>query len=196
VAFNLTQLADIALDQGDRERARRLAEESAAIRRQRLDSLHLGRALSSLARISVAEADYGRARELFEEAIDCWIAEAPESSSLISCYEELGEVLRLQGHNQDAFEAFATSLRLCQRRGELPPPDVFEGIAALWVTLGQRERAARIAGAADHVREQLGGGLRLHPNRPLPERLEPAWSEGRAMSPEDAADYALNEVGP
>lgn len=93
-------------------------------------------------------------------------------------------------------EAFATSLRNCRRRGE-PPPEVFEGIAALWVTLGQRERAAHIAGAAEHVREQLGGGLRLHPYRPLPERLEPAWSEGRALSPEEAADYALNEpVGP
>lgn len=194
VAVNLTQLADIALLQGDRESARRLAEESAAIRRERLGSLHLGRALSSLAEISVAEADYDRARELLEEAIDCWSAEAPESNHQMACHEALGEVLRLQGDYPGAVEAFATSIRIGQRRGEPPSPEVLDGIAALWATLGQDERAVRMAGAAERVREQLGGVMRLHPNRPLPERVEPAWSEGRAMSPEEAAEYALNEL--
>ncbi len=194
VAVNLAQLADIALLQGDREAARNLAEESAAIRRQRLGSLHLGRALSSLAEVSVAEADYDRARELLEEAIDCWSAEAPESNHQRACYEALGEVLRLQGDSTGAVEAFATSIRIGQRRGEPPSPEVLDGIAALWAMLGQDERAARMAGAAERVREQLGGVMRLHPNRPLPERVEPAWSEGRAMSQEEAAEYALNEL--
>ena len=70
---------------------------------------------------------------------------------------------------------------------------MLDGIAALWATLGQDERAVRMAGAAERVREMLGG-VRLHPNRPLPERVEPAWSEGRAMSPEEAAEYALTEL--
>jgi hypothetical protein len=112
----------------------------------------------------------------------------------MACHEALGEVLRQQGHYPDAVEAFATSIRIGQRRGELPSPEVLDGVAALWATLGQDERAARMAGAAERVREQLGGLMRLHPNRPLPERIEPAWSEGRAMSPEEAAEYALNEL--
>jgi predicted ATPase/class 3 adenylate cyclase len=194
VAVNLTQLADIALLQGDRESARRLAEESAAIRRERLGSLHLGRALSSLAEISVAETNYDRARELLEEAIDCWNAEAPESNHQMACHEALGEVLRLQGDYPGAVEAFATSIRIGQRRGEPPSPEVLDGIAALWATLGQDERAARMAGAAERVRERLGGVMRVHPNRPLPDRVEPAWSEGLAMSLEEAAEYALSEL--
>jgi predicted ATPase len=194
VAFNLTQLADMALLAGDLDAARRFAEESAAIRRQRLGSLHLGRALASLARIAVAEGDYDSARRLYDETIESWRAEAPESSSLIDSYEELGEVLRLQGLYPEALEAFATSLRLCQRRGEPPPADVFEGIAALWAALGRRESAARMAGAGEHVREQMGAGFRWHPDRPLPERVEPAWSEGRAMTVDEAAEYALQEL--
>lgn len=193
VAVNLTQLADIALEQGERERARLLAEESAAIRRQRLGSLHLGRALASLAEISVAEADYDRARELLEEAIEYWGAEAPESNHHMVCHEALGEVLRLQGDYSGAVEAFAKSIRIGQQRGE-QSPDVFEGVAALWATLGQDESAARLAGAAERLRDQLGGPVRIRPDRPLPEAREPAWSEGRAMSAEAAAEYALKEL--
>jgi len=194
VAVNLTQLASIALFQGDRVAARRLAEESAAIRIQQLESRHLGRALSVLAEVSVAEGDYDQARELLEEAIDCWRAEAPESTHRIGCHEMLGEVMRLQGNYPGAVEAFATSLDLCRQSGEPPPPEVFEGIAALWVELGQHEKAARLAGAAEHAREQMSIRVRWHPDRPLPERLEPAWTQGLAMSPEEAADYALTEL--
>jgi predicted ATPase/class 3 adenylate cyclase len=194
VAVNLTQQADLALLQGDRDAARRLAEESATIRRERLGSFHLGRALRSLADISVAEADYDRARELLEEAIDYWNVEAPESNHQMDCHGALGEVLRLQGNYPGSVAAFATSIRIGRSRGEPPSPEALEGIAALWATLGQRERAARMAGAAESVREQLGSGMRLYLDRPPPERIEPEWSEGRAMSAEEAAEYALNEL--
>ena len=193
IAVNLTQLSDIALLEGDRETARSFAEESAAIRRERLGSFHVGRALASLARISFEEANYARARTLLEEAIAHWSVEAPDSNHQMDCHEELGEVLRLQGDNAGAIDAFATSIRIAQRRGEPPSPDAFDGIAAIWATLGRRENAARIAGAAEHVREQFGL-RRLRANRPLPERIEPAWSEGRAMSPQDAAEYALDSL--
>jgi predicted ATPase/class 3 adenylate cyclase len=194
IAANLTQLADLALLQGDRETARRFAEESAAIRRERLGSLYLGRALASLASISVAEADYDQARELLVEAIQLWSVQTPESSQLILCHELLGEVLRLQEDFGTALEAFATSLRIGQRRGEPPSPDALEGMAAVRATLGERERAARTAGAAQRIREQRGTAFPEHPDRPLPERVEPAWSEGRAMSAEEAVEYALSSL--
>jgi predicted ATPase/class 3 adenylate cyclase len=192
IASNLTQLADLALLQGDRENARRFAEESAEIRRERLGSLYLGRALNSLANISAAEADYVQARELLEEAIQLWSVQTPDSRQLIGCHESLGEVLRLQEDFGKSLEAFATSLRFCQRRGEPPMPDALEGMAAVWATLGEHERAARTAGAAQRIREQLAIAFPEHPDRPLPEPVEPAWSEGRAMSAEEAVKYALS----
>jgi tetratricopeptide (TPR) repeat protein len=194
IAANLTQLADLALLQGERETARRFAEESAATRRERLGSLYLGRALASLANISVAEADYDQARELLEEAIQLWSVQIPESQQMIACHESLGEVLRLQEDFGNALEAFATSLRIGQRRGEPPLPDALEGMAAVWATLGERERVARTVGAAQRIREQRGTAFPEHPDRPLPEPVEPAWSEGRAMSAEEAVEYALSSL--
>jgi predicted ATPase/class 3 adenylate cyclase len=194
IASNLTQLADLALFQGDRESARRFAEESAEIRRERLGSLYLGRALHSLANISAAEADYVQAQELLEEAIQLWSVQTPGSSQLIGCYESLGEVLRLQDDFGKSLEAFASSLRFCQRRGEPPLPDALEGMAAVWATLGEHERAARTAGAAQRIREQLAATFPDHPDRPLPEPVEPAWSEGRAMSAAEAVEYALSAL--
>ena len=73
-------------------------------------------------------------------------------------------------------------------------PDALEGMAAVWTTLGERERAARTAGAAQRIREQLAIAFPEHPNRPLPEPVEPAWSEGRAMSAEEAVEYALSSL--
>ena len=108
------------------------------------------------------------------------------------CHESLGEVLRLQEDFGNALDAFATSLRIGQRRGDPPLPDALEGMAAVWATLGERERAARTAGAAQRIREQLNYLVPLHPDRPLPEPVEPAWSEGRAMSAEEAVEYVLS----
>jgi tetratricopeptide (TPR) repeat protein len=192
VAVNLTQLADIALLEGDLASARQLAEESVAIRRERLASFHLGRALATLADISVAEGDYGRARELLEEAIEYWSFHGPESNHQMNCYEALGEVLRLQRDDRRALEAFATSLRIAQARGE-PSPEALDGVAVVWATLGEREAAARIAGAAERLREELHC-RHLHPDRPAPDRIEPAWSEGRVMHHDAAAEYVLGQL--
>ena len=109
------------------------------------------------------------------------------------CYESVGEILRLQGDLAGALDAFATSVRIGLRRSELSW-ETFEGIAAVWVTLGHHEDAARLAGAAERIREQSGGLLRVRPRPPAPERIEPSWSEGRAMSPEEAAEYALSRL--
>jgi predicted ATPase len=192
VAANLTELADLALREGDSDSARRLAEESAAVRRDRLESFNLGRVLLSLAEISVAEGDHAGARELIEEAIEAWNVDAPETGHLVRCHERLGEVLRLEGNYRRALAAFAESIRIARLRGE-QSPDALEGIAAVWAALGDSERAVRIAGATERVQERLGVA-RAHADRALPERLDPAWSEGRAMSTEEAVEYALRDI--
>jgi hypothetical protein len=64
-------------------------------------------------------------------------------------------------------------------------------MAAVWATLGEHDRAARTAGAAQRIREQVAIAFPEHPDRPLPEPVEPAWSGGRAMSAEEAVEHAL-----
>jgi predicted ATPase len=193
VAANLTELADIAVLENDLETARRLAEESAEIRRDRMGSVTLGRALSSLATISIAERDYARARELLEEAIERWSLDLPDSMQLVGYHDALGETLRRRGDHRASLRAFAEAIRIAVRRDEPPFPSALEGIALVWASLGDSERAARIAGAADRVREQLSYMPEWR-DRPVLERLEPAWSEGRAMTNEETVEYALRDI--
>lgn len=194
IAGGLTQLADITLSEGDLDAARRLAEESAAIRRDRLGSRFLGSALASLAEIAVAEGDLDRAQELLEEGLERTRAEAPDSVVIPEFLEGLGEVLRRKGDLGGALRSFAESLRLgFPLQDSIAVNLSLEGAAAVWTALGDRERAARLAGAAEHSCERTGF-VPVWPDRPVPERVEPAWSEGYAMSTEEAVEYALRDI--
>src|SRR5262249_33704772 len=84
-----------------------------------------------------------------------------------------------------------------------------EGLAAAEAPRGQKIPAARLWGAAERLREEIGAPL--PPNeRPRYEQqvaaaraalrddaaFDAAWQEGRAMTMEEAIVYALGEGGP
>ena len=54
-----------------------------------------------------------------------------------------------------------------------------------------REPVAQPEASLDSANSPTSGEPE-HPDRALPERVEPAWSEGRAMSPDEALEYALS----
>jgi hypothetical protein len=71
------------------------------------------------------------------------------------------------------------------------------------IALGRPERAVVVAGAADRLRESVGGGLTVESGRWETEhprdaarrfltdtQIDRAWAQGRAMSLEDAVAYA------
>jgi len=82
-----------------------------------------------------------------------------------------------------------------------------EGLAAVAVARGEADRAARLLGAAQRIREEVGAAVYTYrPDRSLQERtmaaahtqlgepgFEQARAEGRAMAFEQAIEYA---VGP
>lgn len=68
-----------------------------------------------------------------------------------------------------------------------------ERLGSLHLATGRcPSRSPGMAGAAQRIREQRGVVVPQHPNRPLPEPVEPAWSEGRAMNEEEAVEHALS----
>ena len=188
----LTQLADIALEQHDVDAARRLVEESVALRGQS-DSPGRARALATLGEIALVEGDLVRAAESFTETIELLRAVAPESVNLPFAIESLGDVHYRLGESIPALEAFQDSLRLVREIGDPALVIPLEGVAAVWETLGRSDHAARLAGAAERFRE-VSGFTTSRPGRVLPERIGPAWSEGRRMSVDEAIDYALRSI--
>jgi non-specific serine/threonine protein kinase len=118
----------------------------------------------------------------------------------------LADVTRLRAEYQRATGMFKKSLSLYQRSGnKVGPPFSMEALALVAVALGDAKRAVRLWGAASAWREAI--------NEPLPptyqrdyaasvnqartqlgeEVYASAWSEGHAMSPEQAIALALEK---
>lgn len=133
------------------------------------------------------------AQVVLREALEWQRAEGHESLHLSPIPMVMGEVTRRQGDLEEARRLFAESLELAARRhdeGQIAA--CLELMANLAATRGEH-RAARLAGSAERMREQ-SGFARSRPELPLPERVEPAWSEGRGMTLDEAVAYALDSL--
>jgi DNA-binding CsgD family transcriptional regulator len=118
------------------------------------------------------------------------------------CQAGIGWIAVTSGDFDQAQESLAEALRLNQIGGQrLGIARGLEAFAALAAARQQPERAARLAGAACQLRESLGHGTGIGPR--IEEVLEFArgrlgasaaaavFAEGREMTAEDAAGFAL-----
>jgi tetratricopeptide (TPR) repeat protein len=120
-------------------------------------------------------------------------------SGLGSFYRILGDCDAAAAAQREALEMFV----------EVGNPTgiamTLEEMAMVETIEGRHERALRLAGAAEALREQTGGGPPAELMRSAesfaesrrnldPETGERAWAEGREMSADKAIQYALEEV--
>src|SRR6266851_825337 len=142
----------------------------------------------------MAVRHYRDAMAIFRE-IDAW----PE---IARCQAGIGWIAVTSGDYGQAAESLAEALRLNQAGGQrLGVARGLEAFAALAAARQQPEEAARLAGAACQLRETLGHGTGIGPR--IEEVLDFArarlgasaaaalFAEGREMTAEDAASYAL-----
>jgi hypothetical protein len=120
----------------------------------------------------------------------------------------LGAVALSQGEWDQARACYGEALRQCQESADKPAiAGCLSGLAAV-AAQSQAERAARLFGAAEALREAVGfhftpldpGGYDRHVAA-LRAQLDEeayaaAWAEGRAMPLEQAAAYALEGTSP
>jgi predicted ATPase len=194
IAAELTQLADIALLEGDRARARQLAEEAVLVRRERIAGFGMGRTLITVGELALADGDVDGAADAYEDALAELRRDSPDSTHIPFALIGTGEIARRRGDLQTARRRFAEALEFSVRIGDasgiLETLDVF---AALYADGGHASDAARLAGAVERQREETGLA-RLSWARPQPERIEPAWSEGRELTVAEAIAYALRDI--
>ncbi len=118
----------------------------------------------------------------------------------------LGDVARLHAEYERATGMFRESLSLAQSSGDkFGPPFVLEALGLVAAALGNAKRAARLWGAAAAWREAINEALPSNYQRDYAASIDQArtqlgeevyasaWSEGHALSPEQAIALALEE---
>jgi tetratricopeptide (TPR) repeat protein len=165
IAYAQLWLADVWFRMGDTTRAAASWEESLRLTQELGDHYLLAWSLGGLADLARLRADYKRATGMFNEAL--------------SLYQSSGD--------------------------KIGPPFTLEALGLVAAARGDAKRAARLWGAASAWREAIHEPLSLAYQRDyaasitqartqLGEKVyAAAWSEGHAMSPEQAITLALEE---
>jgi DNA-binding CsgD family transcriptional regulator/tetratricopeptide (TPR) repeat protein len=144
--------------QGEVARARAFAEEQLALSRAMGLRPGIASPLIVLGCFALQEGNVAMAEELFEEGL-ALLREVNDSWSLATCLQSIGVAVAAQGRLAEAVQLWGTAEGLCAARGTSLPPT---------------ERAF-VARAATTARAELGE-----------EAFTLAWTEGRAMTPEQA----------
>jgi predicted ATPase/DNA-binding NarL/FixJ family response regulator len=153
-------------DRGDHGRAKRLAERGLALSREVGERQAISAALYTLATLAQAERDHERARDLFEEGLSV-SAELGNEADVAHCLEGLASVAAEGGRIARAARLWGAEEALLEKIE-----------AAVYTYVPDRSvHRSQVAAARSQLEE---------------EAFAAAWAEGRAMSLEEAIEYALD----
>jgi predicted ATPase len=208
IARCLHNLANVVKVRGDYPRARWALREAADIFEQLCDRAGAAWSINQQGDVARAQDDmaaaralYQRALSAFREAGDPW-GSARSLTDLAYIYCEQGDHLAARTAIREALEVFAG---LGHRRGAAR---ALEGSACLALAQGHAERALKLAAAAAHLRQLINAPLHQEEQSKLDQTLLPAWksltdaegkrawTEGSAMSLEEAIRDSLAEPDP
>jgi len=209
LAMALGGVALMALARGEMERSTALFEEGLSLYREVGNEWGACSILAHLGLIPLSRGDYALAARYFEEALE---GSREMGDGLISsvALHNLAWTTRLQGDAERAAKLYVDGLGIAVELGdEAGVAYCLEGIASLVATDAQPEHKARLFGASQAILESVGTPLYVQiqdrdvydraveelRSRLGEEAFETAWLEGRAMTLEQALEYALQNPG-
>jgi predicted ATPase/transcriptional regulator with XRE-family HTH domain len=198
-AIVMISLGVAASEQGNHARARAWYEESLAVFRAARDGWHTAWLLTYLAEAMLRHGDLIAARRTGEESLALHRT-ADDVWGIARALSIQGKLAQVDSDIDSAARRFAEALSLLVGAGvERGIPGCLEDLAGIMLAWGQPEHAARLAGGAVALREQIGitqsagegtapvvdvSGVRTGPQAA-------AWSEGRALTGEQVIAEAL-----
>lgn len=208
LAYALSFLALASTHQGDLPNAHALAVEAVERMRQLDNRWGLALALLNRGIVAEAEADFEVAYTVLQESAALFAQEKDDWAVSLPL-RHMGIVAFRQGNPQQAEE-------LCKRSlGHLRHYDdkwlfsmSLDELAGIAVIMQRYERAARLMGAAEALREAIGTGIRqlyrqdhertvdLARTHLGNQRFESLWQSGRALTLDAAIAAALEEEAP
>ena len=200
-------LGMVVLDQGDFASARALHQESLAIARELGNRNGVLASLANLGNANYEQGDFADAQALFEESLAI-SRELEDAHSTAMTLHWLGMIEGAQGNRSAAEALYKESLLIL--RGLGLRGRIFysmQALATVAAALGNPLRAARLWGAEERLREEIGLPRSLGE---LPEAdpqirdaraavangaaFDRAWQEGRALPIEQAIALALENA--
>ncbi len=199
-----SSLGILAIWQENLEWARLCFEESLTLRREIEDKIGIASSLQNLGYIARKQSDLAHASLLLEEGL-ALSRELGYSAGMTAALHNLGWVALELNNVEQAASLFVEGLSLSWHAGiKGAVIECLEGLAGVAIAQGQAIRSAHLLGATEHLYKSLS--MSSDPtNRPSIEQwitsifveigeyaLRTAWSEGQAMSFEQAVTYALD----
>lgn len=204
----LTWLGMVALQQDDPETARSAFEESLAIERALANKPGVALALNHLGELAIYAQDWKAARSWYEQELPLQRALNNKSGVAWTLYS-LSRVAGHEGAAEEQSDLLRQSLQLWQEVGDQRGVAMaLEALARAAAAQGQPQRAARLYGAAQSLRDATGNPL---PPFQQPERgielaalrealgdaaFAAAWEAGASLTREQAIPEALTPTTP
>ena len=199
----LSNLGIVARVQGRYDEARRLNEEALDLRRALGDKWAIAVSLNNLGNVSIDQGRYDEARRLHEEGLalrrevgDMWVV----ANSL----NNLGNLARGQGDYLEANTRYRESLKIVHEYNDRwAMAYLLEDMGHLACLQEQPQRALRLVGAAEALRQAIGAPRSADEQQKIKSGLEKAQQavgepsaaqlleEGRKLSLDAAAAYAM-----
>jgi predicted ATPase len=204
-AAALDDLGSIEIREGNMAAARPLLEES--LRQYREVGEHSGATsiLVSLGQVAYYEGDYALASQLFEEGLQLG-KEIGYKSRVAQLHALLGWAALREGKYDETEMFFREGLLLARELGATSTVYLcLAGLAGSAVARHNRERAARLFGAAAALRDATSLHLPAMPEAEIASEMAAArsqsdeeawnshWTNGQGMTLEEAAELALGE---
>lgn len=205
IAAAFSNLGWVERLQGNYDRAEKHLNKSLEMHRQMNDKRGIAPALEELGTIALVQGDHARAKELHYEFL-ALSNELGDRLGIAYAYRHLGLREAYAGDYALASKYLTDSLtahrELWNPRGIA---ECLEGLAAVSAAKNNSSRATRLLGAASAARTSVGAPLPPS-ERPAIDRYVAslrqtlgdaaftlAWSEGQALSLDDAVQFALSE---
>jgi predicted ATPase/class 3 adenylate cyclase len=202
IALGASNMGYAKLLEDDRTGAEELFRESATVYEEVGDLLGQAQTDTLIGWMLSLKGDLETGLERYEQGI-ALLRQVGDRFGLADSLGAIAQLYIQAGRLQEARSVSLEALELFHEADNQSGISyVLEALGELESRLGRFERALRLAGAADAIREVIGGGAPPElmqvedPRKRAKERMsegeiERAWAEGRAMSLDDALAYAM-----
>ena len=209
VANALRSLGNVYSHEGDDEAARRLYDESLAICRELGDRSGVAGALHGLGVSAQQAGELSRARELLEQSLAIY-RQLGDREGTARALNSLARAVAACGAHACAGTHERESLAIYRDLGDRSGlASAIEGLAAIASASGEHREAARLWGASERLREEIGAPIapseRAGHDRAVAgaraasadaTAFDAAWHEGRALTLDRLIERALNREAP